>query len=173
MKLILLTISVVSLLSACTTGEQMSRLEPGMTRQQVVGILDRPKCSPQLWPIRAARVHASPDHWLVMGSLGFQRHSQRRPRCRIRARRGQGSDSPGHVYAVQRTESVAASYLSIPATTAAAVGQRASGGAANGATVVDESVRQLKGAGQVVTEHWRTMPEIRGRVMTFSHYGYD
>jgi hypothetical protein len=42
MKLILLTISVVSLLSACTTGEQMSRLEPGMTRQQVVGILGRP-----------------------------------------------------------------------------------------------------------------------------------
>jgi SmpA/OmlA family protein len=42
MKVILLTISVVSLLSACTTGEQMSRLEPGMTRQQVVGILGRP-----------------------------------------------------------------------------------------------------------------------------------
>jgi hypothetical protein len=102
------------------------------------------QCSPQQWPVRAARLHASPDHWLVMGSLGFQRYSQGRPRCRIRARRGQGSDSPGRVYAVQRTESVAASYLSIPATTAAAVGQRASGGAANGATVVDESVRQLK-----------------------------
>jgi SmpA/OmlA family protein len=42
MKAILLTISIVSLLSACTTGEQMSRLEPGMTRQQVVGILGRP-----------------------------------------------------------------------------------------------------------------------------------
>jgi hypothetical protein len=41
-KAILLTIYVVSLLSACTTGEQMSRLEPGMTRQQVVGILGRP-----------------------------------------------------------------------------------------------------------------------------------
>jgi hypothetical protein len=41
-KAILLTFSVVSLLSACTTGEQMSRLEPGMTRQQVVGIPGRP-----------------------------------------------------------------------------------------------------------------------------------
>jgi hypothetical protein len=41
-KVILLTISVVSLLSACITGEQMTRLEPGMTRQQVVGILGRP-----------------------------------------------------------------------------------------------------------------------------------
>jgi hypothetical protein len=56
---------------------------------------------------------------------------------------------------------------------AAAAGQRASGGAANGATVVDESVRQLKGAGQVVTEHWRTMPEITGRVMTLPNYSYD
>jgi hypothetical protein len=42
MKAIFLTIYVVSLLSACTTGEQMSRLEPGMTRQQVVGVLGRP-----------------------------------------------------------------------------------------------------------------------------------
>jgi SmpA/OmlA family protein len=42
MKAIFLTISIASLLSACTTGEQMSRLEPGMTRQQVVGILGRP-----------------------------------------------------------------------------------------------------------------------------------
>ena len=42
MKAILLTLSVVSLFSACTTGEKMSSLEPGMTRQQVVGILGRP-----------------------------------------------------------------------------------------------------------------------------------
>jgi hypothetical protein len=42
MKMMFLALSVVSLLSACTTGEQMSRLEPGMTRQQVVGILGRP-----------------------------------------------------------------------------------------------------------------------------------
>ena len=41
MKAILLTIAVVSLFSACTTGEKMSGLEPGMTRQQVVGILGR------------------------------------------------------------------------------------------------------------------------------------
>ena len=39
---IFLTISIASLLFACTTGEQMSRLEPCMTRQQVVGILGRP-----------------------------------------------------------------------------------------------------------------------------------
>jgi SmpA / OmlA family len=42
MKTILLTLSVVALFSACTTGEKMSSLEPGMTRQQVVGILGRP-----------------------------------------------------------------------------------------------------------------------------------
>ena len=42
MKAILLTISIVSLFSACTTGEKMSGIEPGMTRQQVVGILGRP-----------------------------------------------------------------------------------------------------------------------------------
>ena len=42
MKTLLLALSIVSLLSACTTGEQMSRLEPCMTRQQVVGILGRP-----------------------------------------------------------------------------------------------------------------------------------
>ena len=37
-----LSLSVACLFSACTTGEQMSRLEPGMTRQQVVGVLGRP-----------------------------------------------------------------------------------------------------------------------------------
>ena len=42
MKAILLAISIASVLSACTTGEKMSKLEPGMTRQQVVGILGRP-----------------------------------------------------------------------------------------------------------------------------------
>jgi len=42
MKPILLTLSVVALFSACTTGEKMSSLEPGMTRQQVVGMLGRP-----------------------------------------------------------------------------------------------------------------------------------
>ena len=42
MKTMFLALSVVSLFSACTTGEQMTRLEPGMTRQQVVGILGRP-----------------------------------------------------------------------------------------------------------------------------------
>lgn len=42
MKTILLTLSVVALFSACTTGEKMSSLEPGMTRQQVVGMLGRP-----------------------------------------------------------------------------------------------------------------------------------
>ena len=42
MKMILLTLSVVALFSACTTGEKMSSLEPGMTRQQVVGMLGRP-----------------------------------------------------------------------------------------------------------------------------------
>ena len=35
-------LSVVALFSACTTGEKMSSLEPGMTRQQVVGMLGRP-----------------------------------------------------------------------------------------------------------------------------------
>ena len=34
--------SVIALFSACTTGEKMSSLEPGMTRQQVVGMLGRP-----------------------------------------------------------------------------------------------------------------------------------
>jgi hypothetical protein len=42
MKTILLTLSVVALFSACTTGEKMSSLEPGLTRQQVVGMLGRP-----------------------------------------------------------------------------------------------------------------------------------
>jgi hypothetical protein len=42
MKTILLVISVVFLFSACTTAEKMSRLERGMTRQQVVAILGRP-----------------------------------------------------------------------------------------------------------------------------------
>ena len=37
-----LALSVVSVFSACTTGEKMSGLEPGMTRQQVVGVLGRP-----------------------------------------------------------------------------------------------------------------------------------
>jgi hypothetical protein len=41
-KTLFLALSVVSLFSACTTGEKMSRLEPGMTRQQVVGLLGRP-----------------------------------------------------------------------------------------------------------------------------------
>ena len=35
-------LSITFLFSACTTGEKMSGLEPGMTRQQVVGILGRP-----------------------------------------------------------------------------------------------------------------------------------
>ena len=42
MKTLFLALSVVSLFSAYTTGEKMSRLEPGMTRQQVVGLLGRP-----------------------------------------------------------------------------------------------------------------------------------
>ena len=42
MKTILLTLSIVALFSACTTGEKMSGLEPGMTRQQVVGTLGHP-----------------------------------------------------------------------------------------------------------------------------------
>ena len=42
MKTLFLALSVVSLFSACTTAEKMSRLEPGMTRQQVVGLLGRP-----------------------------------------------------------------------------------------------------------------------------------
>src|SRR4029077_2805297 len=42
MRTILLTLSVVALFSACTNGEKMSSLEPGMTRQQVVGMLGRP-----------------------------------------------------------------------------------------------------------------------------------
>jgi hypothetical protein len=42
MKRTLPALSIVFLLSACTTGEKMSGLEPGMTRQQVVGILGRP-----------------------------------------------------------------------------------------------------------------------------------
>ncbi len=42
MKTIFPAISVVFLFSACTTSEKMSRLERGMTRQQVVGILGRP-----------------------------------------------------------------------------------------------------------------------------------
>ena len=42
MRMMFLALSVASLLSACTTGEKMSSLEPGMTRQQVVGILGRP-----------------------------------------------------------------------------------------------------------------------------------
>jgi outer membrane protein assembly factor BamE (lipoprotein component of BamABCDE complex) len=41
-KNFLLALSAISLLSACTTGEKMSGLERGMTRQQVVGILGRP-----------------------------------------------------------------------------------------------------------------------------------
>jgi hypothetical protein len=42
MKTMFLASPVVSLFSACTTGEKMSGIEPGMTRQQVVGILGRP-----------------------------------------------------------------------------------------------------------------------------------
>ena len=42
MKPILLTLSVVALFSACTTGEKMSGLQPGMTRQQVGGTLGHP-----------------------------------------------------------------------------------------------------------------------------------
>jgi len=42
MKRISLTLLVVALFSACTTGEKMSGLEPGMTRQQVVGMLGHP-----------------------------------------------------------------------------------------------------------------------------------
>jgi hypothetical protein len=41
MKTILL-LSAVSLISACTTSDKMSRIERGMTRQQVVAILGRP-----------------------------------------------------------------------------------------------------------------------------------
>jgi len=173
MKLILLTISVVSLLSACTTGEQMSRLEPGMTRQQVVGILGRPNAVRSYGPYEQLEyTHRLITGWswdrsdfsviLKGGRVVEFGHGEVRDR------------TPQVVYMQSNAPSQSQPVnLSIPATTAAAVGQRASGGAANGATVVDESVRQLKGAGQVVTEHWRTMPEIRGRVMTFSHYGYD
>jgi hypothetical protein len=42
MKTIFLALSFVSLFSGCTTGEKMSNLERGMTRQQVVAILGRP-----------------------------------------------------------------------------------------------------------------------------------
>jgi hypothetical protein len=42
MKTMFLALSIVCLLSACTSGEKMSSLEPGMMRQQVVGILGRP-----------------------------------------------------------------------------------------------------------------------------------
>jgi hypothetical protein len=42
MKTMFLALSIVCLLSACTTSEKMSESRPGMTRQQVVGILGRP-----------------------------------------------------------------------------------------------------------------------------------
>jgi hypothetical protein len=42
MKTMFLALSIVCLLSARTTGEKMSSLEPGMMRQQVFGILGRP-----------------------------------------------------------------------------------------------------------------------------------
>ena len=65
MKEILLTPSVVFLLSACTTGEQMSRLDPGMTRQQVVGVLGRPMQS----AVAVYTSSSSTRHILITGWL--------------------------------------------------------------------------------------------------------
>ncbi len=87
MKEILLTPSVVSLLSACTTGEQMSRLEPGMTRQQVVGVLGRPDAVRSSGLYEQLEYTTSSDHGLVVGSLGLQGYSQGRLGCRIWTRR--------------------------------------------------------------------------------------
>jgi hypothetical protein len=42
MKRILILFSL-ALLSACATGEKFSRLHPGMTKSQVVGLLGNPK----------------------------------------------------------------------------------------------------------------------------------
>jgi hypothetical protein len=39
------------------------------------------RCGPQQRGIRAARIHTSPYHWLVVGSLRLQGYSKGRPDC--------------------------------------------------------------------------------------------